>query len=126
MRAIQALIPGSEMFFVLKAIQPLATQYSIDTEKLEVELPLASKVVHSGIARMLAEKQCQNVCGDDNSTSTSEGYIVGLTDVICSLAGYEVVFPATMTLLKMAVTLGVSSATGERSFLCVKCIKTFL
>ena len=127
MRAIQALIPGSEMFFVLEAIQPLATQYSIDTEKLEVELPLASKVVHSGIARILAEKQCQNVCGDDtNSTSTSEGYIVGLTDVICSLAGYEVVFPATMTLLKMAITLGVSSATGERSFSCVKRIKTFL
>ena len=44
MRAIQALIPGSDMFFVADAIQPLATQYSVNMEKLKVELPLASKV----------------------------------------------------------------------------------
>ena len=34
---------------------------------------------------------------------------VGLTDAICSLVGYEVIFPPIMTLLKMVVTLGVLS-----------------
>ena len=38
----------------------------------------------------------------------------------------EAVSPASMQLLKIAITLGVSSGTGERSFSCVQHIKAFL
>lgn len=51
---------------------------------------------------------------------------MGLKEVLLSLKGYEAGFPVTIEILKLAATLGISSATCERSFSCVRRVKSFL
>ena len=48
-KAIQALIPCSENFLNPDIIEPLASHYLLDMEKLKDELPLAGKVICEGI-----------------------------------------------------------------------------
>ena len=43
-----------------------------------------------------------------------------------SLKGFEAAFLQSMLVLRIAATLGISSSGCERSFSCVKCVKTFL
>ena len=49
MKAIQALIPCSENFLNPDIIEPLASHYLLDMEKLKDDLPLAGKVICEGI-----------------------------------------------------------------------------
>ena len=46
--------------------------------------------------------------------------------MIRSLNGYDDAFGEVLKVLRLAATIGVSSAAGERSFSCVKRAKTFL
>ena len=60
MKTIQALIPLDNNFFVASDIEPLATHYSIDTEKL-AELFIAAKVVvQDGIEKLRERKSSRN------------------------------------------------------------------
>ena len=96
-------------------------------QNLEVELPLAAKVVHDGIEKIIKDKELSR-----KSPAASDGNeevhnsIIGLEDVLLSLNGFEATFPQTIIVLQIAVTLGVSSSSCERSFSCVKHVKTFL
>ena len=131
MKAVQALLPHSDNFFNASVIEPLASHYSLDVTKLEVELPLAARVVKDGIGKIIKESQLSkgNTSPASNSSEEvggSKESIIGLEDVLLSLQGFEAAFPQTTLVLRIAVTLGVSSSSCERSFSCVKRVKTFL
>ena len=95
--------------------------------KLEVELPLAAKVVHDGIEKIIKDKELsrKSPAASDGNEEVQDS-IIGLEDVLLSLKGFEAAFPQTIIVLQIAVTLGVSSSSCERSFSCVKRVKTFL
>ena len=113
MKSIQALIPSSRLFFQFDAIKPFANHYSLDITKLEEELPLAKTTVKHELEEKYPNNQRPEEC-------------ISLTEVILSLEGYDDAFGEVLKVLRLAATIGVSSAAGERSFSCVKRIKTFL
>ena len=68
MKAIQALIPSDNNFFVAIVIETLATHYFIDMKKLRAEL--LANVVQDGIEKLRERKSSRNT--NDNSDSNHE------------------------------------------------------
>lgn len=112
MKAVQALLPCSENFFVASVIKRLVSHYSLDIGKLEVELPLAAKIVQDGIEKIVKEKELSekrasivDTDGNEELEDNDESTIIGLEDVLLSLKGFEAAFPQTMLVLRIAATL---------------------
>lgn len=97
-----ACIPDSKSFLKLSAIKPLIDHYKLNEDNLSSE-------VHE--ARQYLAKQ-------EN--------IQELSDVIVSLLAVKQAFPELLKLLNIALTLGVTTASCERSFSCLKRLKTYL
>ena len=74
-------------------IEPLATHYSIDMEKLRAELPIAAKVVQDGIEKLRDTNDNSVSDGNHEMVEDEEQFILGLSDSLSCLQGFEVVFP---------------------------------
>lgn len=82
-------------------------------EKLRAELPIAAKVVvQDGIEKLTERKSSRNTNnnsdGNHEMVEDEEQFILGLSDSLFCLQGFEVGFPMTVEVLKIAITLGVS------------------
>ena len=58
---------------------------------------------------------------ENNESSDKQEYVYGIADVLLILSDYEHALPQTLVMLKITVTLGVSSATCKRSIL-LRCV----
>ena len=121
MKATQALLPISDNFFDTEALMPIIKQYTLDERCVSTELSLASKIAKTELEKEIERRNLEKDCDE-----SIQPIIFSICDVIKALKGYEPAFPCVMKLLKIAVTLGVSSATPERSFSCLRRVKSYL
>ena len=93
--------PSSDHFFSLDHVQPLAEESGIDLVKLAPQLEVARNLL------------------------ISKG-VTNMEDIIKELLHLQHGFPEVYHLIKVAMTIPVTSATAERSFSVLKHIKTYL
>ena len=98
MHGIQACNPHSKDFLSLSALMPLAEMYSFDKEVLEVL-----------VKRTLETKELERV-----------------GDVFLALISLKAAFPDFTKLVRIAMTIAVSTAHCEKSFSALKRIKNYL
>ena len=101
MKAVQACSPNSTHFLEVSALNDMASLYDLNTDILSTECQLT--------VRTLAGKDLESVM-----------------DVYSHLRPHQAAFPTLTKLIRIALTLAVSSATCERSFSALKRIKTHL
>ena len=101
MRAIQACNPQSKYFLSLSVLKPLVEMYNLDIEVVEMEAKLAKRTLEQ------KELEC-----------TSDAFL--------SLIPLKAAFPLLTKLLRIAMTIAVSTAHCERSFSALKRIKSYL
>ena len=101
MRSLQACSPVSSHFLDMAHLKPLTDAYELDSEMLSHEVPLAK-------------------CTLDGK------HLTDITDVLVELVPLGVAFPTHVVLLKVALTIPVSTAKCERSFSTLKRTKTYL
>ena len=101
MRAIQACNPQSKYFLSPSVLKPLAEMYNLDIEVVEMEAKLAKRTLEQ------KELEC-----------TSDAFL--------SLIPLKAAFPLLTKLLRIAMTIAVSTAHCERSFSALKRIKSYL
>ena len=105
MRGIQACSPHSKDFLSLSMLMPLAEMYSFNffffTDVLEMEVKLAK--------RTLETKELEHI-----------------GDVFLALVSLKAAFPEFTKLVRIAMTIVVSTAHCERSFSALKRIKNYL
>lgn len=103
MKGIQACHPHSKSFLSISALQPIADMYNLTgRHTLESELQVAQ--------RLFIDKEM--------FTKTN--------DVFLRLHSLQDAFPVLYNLVKIAMTIAVSTASCERSFSALKRIKTYL
>ncbi|XP_011408214.1 PREDICTED: zinc finger MYM-type protein 1-like [Amphimedon queenslandica] len=103
MKGIQACHPHSKSFFSFSELKPLADVYNLTaSQTLESELEVAR--------RLFIDKE--------NFTKTN--------DVFLRLYQLRDAFPTLSNLVKIAMTIAVSTASCERSFSALKRIKTYI
>ena len=93
--------PKNEHFFSLDRVQPLAQESGIDLSKLAPQLDVAKNLLKS--------KKVETI-----------------EDVMKELLTLQDGFPEVYSLIKVAMTIPVTSATAERSFSVLKRTKTYL
>ena len=101
MRAIQACNPNSTSFLSVAALQPLIVSYDLSVEEIEMEAILAK--------RTLENKN-----------------LAGISDVLLSLLPLVEAFPNLVKLIRIAMTIAVSTAQCERTFSTLKLVKSYL
>ena len=101
MCGIQACNPHSKNFLSLSVLMPLAEMYSFDKEVLEMEVKL--------VKRTLETKELEHI-----------------GDVFLALVSLKAAFPEFTKLVRIAMTIAVSTAHCERSFSALKRIKNYL
>ena len=101
MRSLQACCPSSDSFFVIDHLKPMIHMYDLDLDMISSEIKVAR--------RTLTGKQLEDISG-----------------VIIELAPLKVAFPTLLQLLRIALTIPVSSAKCERTFSTLKRIKTYI
>ena len=101
MRVIHACDPQSSQFLKPEQIQPLVDYYSLDSESVRMESRLSKQTLN--------KKKLNNTA-----------------DVFKELSPLKEAFPTLLKALQNALTICVSSASCERSFSALKCIKTYL
>ena len=101
MRAIHACNPQCSQFLEPEQLQPLVDSYNLDSESLRMESILCK--------RTLAKKTMDSTA-----------------DVFKELLPLKEAFPTLLGILRIALTICVSSASCERSFSALKRIKTYL
>ena len=105
MCSIQALSPSSNNFLDLDTLQPLLQHYEIDEADMLIEVPQVKRIV-------------SNTPDPDKPLC-----IYDLLDIFLPL---KVAFPTFLKTLKLALTLCVTSSSCERSFSCLKRLKSYL
>ena len=101
MRAIQACCPTSSVFFDIDTLEPMITAYDLNLSNIAAEVQVAK--------RMLIGKDLQDV-----------------SDVLLQLVPLKEAFPALIHLLRIALTICVTTAKCERTFSCLKLLKNYL
>ena len=101
MRAIQACHPGSKDFLCPLALKPLISSYNICEEVVTMEAILAK--------RSLEKKRLETI-----------------NDVLLSLLPLTEAYPNLVKLIRIALTIAVSTAQCERSFSTLRLIKSYL
>ena len=101
LKSIHACSPDSENFLQPEALIPLATFYDLDLHTLQMEATLAK--------RSIEEKVMENI-----------------TDVLVELSPLKNAFPTLVKLLKISLSISVSTVKCERCFSALKRIKTYL
>ena len=102
LKSLQALVPNSGTFLKLSSLQPFLTHYSIDEEGISSELLTAPTVLW------------------EVSPLTS------MNQVYSHLNEVKECFPLLLEALQIAMTFGVTTATGERTFSSLRRLKTYL
>ena len=103
MKAIQACSPQSDDFLDVEMLKLLADNYNLDIPSLILEATLAKQTL-------------------DKSKHEMET----IADVMKEIKPLQNAFPTLTQVLQLALTISVSSASCERSFSALKCIKSFL
>ena len=110
MRSISALIPGNEHFLDYETIKPLAEHYQSNENDLSLELRQMKRMIE----RKTSEKTMPGFEGKK------------LVPFPIFVSKYEGAFFELNRLLRIACTIPVTSVESERSFSCLKLIKTHL
>jgi len=110
MRSISALIPGSEHFLDYEIIKPLAEHCRSNADDLSLELRQMKRMIE----RKTSEKTMPTFEGNK------------LVQFSIFVSKYEDAFFEMNRLLRLAYTIPVTSVESERSFSCLKLIKTHL
>lgn len=105
LKAMQAFLPSSEVFLRIQTLAPFLLHYQIDTDGLENEV--------SVVRQFLREKI-------DKKEVTLMHHVYNELEVVPEA------FPILLASFKHALTIGVSSATAERSFSALRRLKTYL
>ena len=100
---LQALLPSSEKFLDVDTLSPFLQHYEIDANEVQVEVLTAKRVLQG-----------------------SANKLEFLHHVYNELLPVHECFPKLIQALKIAMTMGVSSASAERSFSSLRRIKTYL
>ena len=101
MKAIQVCNPLCDNFLCPKLLKPLVQMYNLSQEAIEIETTLAKRTLES--------KSLHNT-----------------RDVLLQLLPLNDAFPQLTKLIRIAMTIAVSSAHCERTFSALKRIKTYL
>ena len=101
MKAIQACNPGSKDFLCLSALKPLISSYNICEKVVTMEATLAK--------RLLEKKKVDTT-----------------NDVLLSLLPLTEAYPNIVRLIRIALTIAVSTAQCEWSFSTLRFIKSYL
>ena len=110
--AICALMPGSDNFLDADILHPMATHYNSNIDDFNLEL--------RQMKRMIARKTSNNTMPDFDSEGDK---LVAFANFVSK---YNEAFYELNRLIRIAVTLPVTSVEAERSFSCLKLIKTHL
>ena len=105
--ALEALVPNSDLFLSLSTLSPFLLHYGIDELAMEAEA--------SVVKAFLCDRD-PNLCRSSNSLHKAYQLLSEVPEG----------FPATIKCYQIALTIGVSSATAERSFSSLRRIKTYL
>lgn len=110
--AVCALMPGSDNFLDADILQPMAAHYKSNIDDFNLEL--------RQMKRMIARKTTDNTMPDFDSEGDK---LVAFAKFVSK---YAEAFYELNRLIGIAVTLPVTSVEAERSFSCLKLIKTHL
>ena len=102
MRSIQAYSPQSSSFLNAEKLDSLLTHYGLNREEVHYETHRAKKLLES-----------------------SKPDIKSIGDVIHKLLLVKEAFPVLIKTLQIALTIGVTSASCERTFFCLKRLKKY-
>ena len=102
MKSLQALVPNSSTFLTLSSLQPFLSHYGIDEDSISSELLTASTFLREA------------------SPLTS------IHHVYSHLYEVKECFPLLLETIQIAMTIGVTTATAERSFSSLRRLKTYL
>ncbi|CAF4203555.1 unnamed protein product [Rotaria magnacalcarata] len=100
--SVSAVHPSNQQFLEIEFLKPLASHLLVDFKLLENELNIVKHFIREKIASMKT-----------------------IQDLLTELKPVNEAFPATISLLRGALCLPVSSTTCERSFSRMKLIKTY-
>ena len=101
--ALEGLVPGSSDFLDMSILSPFLNHYSIDKTAVESEASVANYFLREH---------------DDPAPSLHEAYRL--------LSQVPECFPEIIKCYQIAMTIGVTSATAERSFSSLRRVKTHL
>ncbi|XP_049274148.1 zinc finger MYM-type protein 1-like [Rhipicephalus sanguineus] len=104
---VSALHPQSENFMDISLLKPFAEHYACDIDSVEVECKLVIKLLQ----RIEAERKCK---------------IETLMQLVTVLGEYKLAFHELHKLGVIAVTIPASSSSCERTFSCLRRLKTYL
>ena len=102
LKALEGLVPNSSEFLDMSILSPFLSHYSIDKTAVESEASVAKNFL----------------CEHDAAPSLHEAYSL--------LSQVPECFPETIKCYQIAMTIGVTSATAERSFSSLRRVKTYL
>ena len=111
MKALAALSPKSNNFLSIPALQPLLRQYSAC-------LPLIDNLENE--VSILKTHLSQNPIPDNDSGSR------GLHSLLECIKPMEMAFPIVSNFVRIALTIGTSTTSVERSFSSLRRLKTYL
>ena len=103
LKSLDALVPKSNLFLDLSTLSPFLAHYSISETAVVSEVPVVKSFLHER---------------DPDSSSFHK--------VFHKLSQASECFPTTLQCYQIAMTMGVSLATAERSFSSLQRIKTYL
>ena len=103
LKSLQALVPNSNSFLNLSFLQPFLTHYGIDEDSISSELLTASTLL-------------QKVSPP----------LTSMHHVYSHLYEVKECFPLLLETIQIAMTIGVTTATAERTFSSLKRLKTYL
>ena len=103
LNAMEALLPNSEKFLDVSTLLPFLNHYEIDVTEVEVEVTLAKTFL------------------SESSTDLN-----AVHEVYNAFLPAEQCFPCLLKTFKIAMTIGVSTASAERSFSSLRRLKTYL
>ena len=103
LNAMEALLPNSEKFLDVSTLLPFLNHYEIDVTEVEVEVTLAKTFLSESSIDLNAVHEVYN-----------------------AFLPAEQCFPCLLKTFKIAMTIGVSTASAERSFSSLRRLKTYL
>jgi len=109
--SVGAFIPGSDRFLDIDVLLPLAEQYKSNVDDLKVKV--------QQIQRMIQRKEAAGTMPDFDKENKLLAFAVFIKQ-------YRDAYYEVSRLIRIACTLPVTSAQAERSFSCLKLIKTHL
>ena len=122
--ALEALVPTSDLFLGLPTLSPFLTHYNISETAVQSEAPFVR-------AFLRESRSSSSVSVQTTSSSSSASPVPMMNSSSLHMAYTELskvpeCFPTILSSYRIALTLGVSSASAERSFSSLRRIKTYL